>query len=123
MHVVKGESMLAEITVAYLGVVTLTSYRPVKEQTDDSPWTTSIGHRVSQDGVAISQDFLRSGEVCYGDTLVIEGFGQRIVNDVMNQRHTRAVDLWVRTLQDEKKVGVKKARIAVIKSKYRRCKK
>lgn len=90
--------------------VTLTSYRSVPEQTDDSPFFTSIGERVSPRGCAVSRDLLKrwGGPLSYGDLIYIDGVGFRFVNDCMAARHKQAVDVWVATLKDEKAVGVRK---------------
>jgi hypothetical protein len=73
----------------------------VPAQTDTSPYNTSTGERVSDSGVAISQDRLckacrRLHKRCkepsnptaihYGDCLFIEDVGFRIVNDCMGKR-------------------------------------
>lgn len=105
-------------------VLTLTSYRSLPAQTDSSPFITSIGHRVSEQGLAVSQDLIKTGQVCYGDMLYVPGFGLRIVNDTMNKRHRKWVDLWVKTYEDEKQVGVRKnVQVMVIQSPERCCRK
>lgn len=71
--------------------------------------------------MAISQDLLKSGEVCYGDVLVIPGVGTRIVSDVMNARHRRSVDVWVNTEREEKKFQTKRLEIKVLRSPEREC--
>lgn len=93
-----------------IGNMTLTSYRSVPEQTDDTPYHTSIGERVSPRGCAVSRDLLKrwGGPLNYGDLIYIEGVGYRFVNDTMNQRHKQHVDIWVETYQEEKTFGVKK---------------
>lgn len=99
----------------------------MKRQTDDSPYYTSTGDRVNSHGVAVSRDLLcpmalsrnltikkHSSRVCriarihYGDGLWIEGYGIKIVNDCMNKRHKRAVDIFVFTYAEEKKIGTRK---------------
>jgi len=99
-----------------LGIVILTSYRPVPEQTKPEcrnryHCTTSIDDGVTKFGIAVSQDWLKSGEIHYGDVLYIPGYGYRIVNDTMNIRHKRSVDLMVLTREEEKAVGVRKIEI------------
>ena len=79
----------------------VTSYRSVPNQTDDSPFHTSTGERVSISGAAISQDRLCGAcrklhrrckepsypkKLHYGDCLFIEGIGIRIINDCMGTR-------------------------------------
>lgn len=91
---------------------TVTAYRPIPSQTDASPTWTSEGDRTTKHGVAVSQDLLGSGEIRYGDVLKIEGLeGLRVVNDCMNVRHTRSVDLLVFTHAEEKRIGVRRCKI------------
>lgn len=59
--------------------------------------------------------------MCYGDMLYIPGYGSRIVNDVMNVRHKNAVDIWVRTHDEEKKIGIIKMHVYVMKTPEREC--
>lgn len=97
--------------------VTVTSYRSVPAQTDSSPYVTSIGHRTHPYGCAVSQDLLKSGKIKYGDVVYIPGFGLKVVNDTMHPRHKMSVDMWVATAKEEKRVGVRKLTIFVIKAK------
>jgi 3D (Asp-Asp-Asp) domain-containing protein len=102
------------LTSIFIGSLTLTSYRSVPSQTDNSPWITSIGERVSIRGCAVSQDFLKSRELKYGDLLYIENIGFRFINDTMNARYKKSIDIWVATEQEEKQIGVRKAKVWVI---------
>lgn len=99
------------IKLIILGTMTLTSYRPIAEQTDDSPTYTSIGDRTTKFGCAVSQDLLKDGLVAYGDVLYVPGYGFRIVNDTMNARHKKHVDLLVFTHNEEKAVGVRHLKV------------
>ena len=101
------------IKAIFIGILTVTSYRSVPSQTDNSPWTTSNGERVNEHGVAISQDLHRlwGGTLDYGDIVYIEGYGFKVVNDVMHPRMKKHIDIWVKTIKDEKEVGVKKLKI------------
>ena len=105
--------MLIELLL--LGTLTVTSYRPVPSQTDASPTWTSIGDRTTKYGCAVSRDLLKSGAVHYGDVLYIEGYGYRIVNDTMNIRHTKHIDMLVFTHDEEKAVGTRHLKIYVVK--------
>lgn len=102
-----------------LGILTVTSYRPVAEQTKPEctsryHCTTSIDDGVTKFGVAVSQDLLKAGRVHYGDVLWIDGFGYRIVNDCMNARIKNAVDMMVFTRNEEKRVGTRTIKVYVI---------
>lgn len=108
------------LIIVLLGTMTITSYQPVPGQTkpeckDRFHCTTSIDDGITQFGAAVSQDLLRSGTIHYGDALMIEGFGSmRVVNDTMNKRHKRSIDLMVFSYSEEKKVGVQHRKVWVI---------
>lgn len=102
-----------------LGTLQVTSYRAVPSQTDSSPTWTSIGDRTTKFGCAVSQDLLKSGAIHYGDTLYVEGYGYRVVNDCMNPRIKRAIDLFVQTEAEERAVGVRKLKVYLIKKPTR----
>jgi len=80
-----------------VGLMNVTAYQPKRKQTDASPWSTSIGERVTIRGCAVSQDMLaeNGGPLHYGDLLFIEHVGFRFVNDCMNKRIQHGLDLWV----------------------------
>jgi 3D (Asp-Asp-Asp) domain-containing protein len=106
--------------IVLLGTMTITSYQPIPAQTkpeckDRYHCTTSIDDGITQYGAAVSQDLLRSGTVHYGDGLLIEGLGTlRVVNDTMNKRHKRHVDLLVFSYAEEKKIGTQHRKVWVI---------
>lgn len=83
------------LAITLLGNYTVTAYQSVRNQTDASPYTTSIGERTSPHGVAVSQDWLDKKIVSYGDLIYIEDVGWRIVNDCMNERYRERFDIWV----------------------------
>jgi 3D (Asp-Asp-Asp) domain-containing protein len=108
-----------QVHLILLGILTCTSYRPVPEQT--KPECTSREHcrtanddNVSELGVAISQDFLDSGIIHYGDCVYIDGFGYRLVNDCMHRRHKKRVDVFVYTYAEEKKFGVRHLKVWLV---------
>lgn len=90
------------LAIALLGDFNVTAYQSVPNQTDRSPFTTSIGERTSPHGVAVSQDLLDNGTVKYGDLLYVEDVGWRIVNDCMNERHKNRFDVWVQNDEAER---------------------
>jgi len=105
----------------YIGTLTCTAYRSVPTQTDDTPYVTSIGHRVNPTVIAVSQDLLKDGIVKYGDVVYVEGTGYRIVQDCMNKRHKKRIDLWVGSKDEESKIYQKykgrAPRVWVVKTK------
>ncbi len=104
--------------------VSVTSYQSLKSQTDSTPFITSIGDRVSNAGCAVSHDLLKAKVICYGDAVQIPNLGIRIVNDTMNIRIKRSIDIWVPSYEAEKLIGLRLNQvITVIKSPQRRCRK
>ncbi|HWY35840.1 MAG TPA: hypothetical protein VNX68_14450 [Nitrosopumilaceae archaeon] len=109
--------MIAKLIL--LGTLTATSYRAVPEQTKPEctgrhNCETSIGENVSELGVAVSPDLLRSGRVHYRDCLYISGIGFRIVNDTTNSRLHNSVDLFVYEKNEEKAFGVRHLKVWVV---------
>jgi 3D (Asp-Asp-Asp) domain-containing protein len=99
----------------FLGDRWVTAYQSRPEQTDSSPLYTSIGLRTSTNTLAVSQDWLREHELKYGDRVMVEGIGVRTVQDVMNRRHKRRMDVWVRCTIEEHMIGVKRRRVWLMK--------
>ncbi len=106
------------VTALLLGSLTVTSYRSVPSQTDDSPHVTSTGEKTSVYGCAVSQDLLcgacrRLHRRCnepgyttklhYGDLLYTDVAGFRFVNDVMGKYQTTKI----KTKNGTKKVFIK----------------
>lgn len=104
------------LAAVLIGNLQVTSYRSVPSQTDDSPNYTSIGEHVHAHGVAVSRDLLKrwGGPLNYGDLVYIEGYGFKIVNDCMGEKNKQAVDIWVATHAEEKKVGVRHGKVWLI---------
>lgn len=104
------------IKLLLLGVLTVTSYRPIPAQTKPECTSrdhcrTSIDDGVTKFGLAVSQDLLKDGRLHYGDAVYVDGYGWRIVNDCMNARHRNSVDLMVMTKAEERAVGVRKLKV------------
>lgn len=118
---------------------TVTSYQSKKNQTDNSPFHTSIGEKTGTHVVAASKDLLcprakiltgpnrfilcQRGLLCpdkdklhYKDWIWIEGIGFKQILDIMHPRHRNHIDVWVRSDEEEKKFGIKKLRVYFIRS-------
>lgn len=112
--------MTAELVL--LGLLTVTSYRPVPEQTKPNcknrhECETSIGENVSELGVAVSPDLLASGRVHYRDCVYIPGIGYRIVDDTTNKRLYNTVDVFVYEKDEERAFGVRRLKVYVLRLK------
>lgn len=116
------------LILTLVGNLVLTSYRSLPNQTDDTPYYTSIGERVHPHGVAVSRDLLcplakdkykihnrnkclYRSKLHYGDWLYVEGFGLKTVNNVMAARHKGRIDVWVSSYPQEKQIGTRKVRV------------
>jgi len=100
------------LLIVSLGTMTVTAYQPIPAQTKPEcinryHCTTSIDDGITMYGCAVSQDLLKSGVVKYGDVLSIPKIGLRVVNDTMNARHKRSVDVLVFSYAEEKRIGVR----------------
>lgn len=126
--ILKGITTASEPTIELvsLGQKTLTAYRSVPGQTDDSPFHTSTNEHVRPGGVALSRDLLCGAcrklhrrclhpdykkKLHYNDWLYAKDLGFLRVNDVMGATQksgkkrvkiTQHIDVWVPTLADEK---------------------
>jgi 3D (Asp-Asp-Asp) domain-containing protein len=89
-------------------VVTITAYRPIAKQTDNSPNFTSINTPAVMGVCAVSQDLLAEGAVNYGDLILIPNLGIYMALDTMNARHTKHIDILVYTYKQEKIIGIRK---------------
>jgi 3D (Asp-Asp-Asp) domain-containing protein len=103
------------VIAVFIGYLTVTTYRPVKEQTDDTPYYTAINVRVYKGGCAVSQDLLKKGVLKYGDTVYVDTVGFFRVNDTMNKRIKKSVDIFCYNLKEQKVterlIGGKKLRV------------
>ena len=78
-------------------------------QTDSTPWTTASGTMCREGVVA-------ANHLPIGTKLLIEGYGDKIftVEDRMNARYYKRIDIWMRNHQDAKKFGVRKIKYYII---------
>lgn len=78
--------------------VTVTGYSSTSDQTDATPFVTASNSRVRTGIVALSRDMLREftpgAPFGYGDQVEIEGVGVFTVEDTMNPRFAKRVDIW-----------------------------
>lgn len=112
------------LLIVSLGTMTVTAYQPIPAQTKPEcinryHCTTSIDDGITMYGCAVSQDMLKSKVVKYGDVLEIPGIGLRVVNDTMNARHKKSVDVLVFSYEEEKRVGIRKLPIERVRQAQR----
>jgi hypothetical protein len=89
------KQLQAQAQFSYMGVLQVTKYTNIREQTDDSPNITSTGHVVREGICAVSQDMLKSGLLKYGDYIWVSELGRIYeIDDCMNRRHDWSVDIF-----------------------------
>ncbi len=95
--------------IVYSGSVIATAYNSLPGQTDDSPWITASGTRCRTGVIA-------SNHLPLGTKVIIEGFGDKVftVEDRMNKRYHRRIDIWFRDLRQARRFGVKKVKYYVL---------
>jgi len=93
------------------GTVMATAFNSMESQTDKSPWITASGTRC-RPGV-IASNFLP-----FGTKVKIDGFGDRIfvVEDRMNKRYSKRIDIWFSDYDNAMKFGVRKIKYHVLKA-------
>lgn len=93
------------------GTVVATAFNSMESQTDSTPWITASGSRC-RPGV-IASNFLP-----FGTKVKIEGFGDRIfvVEDRMNKRYSKRLDIWFRSHKEAINFGVRKVKFHVLKA-------
>jgi len=92
----------------YFSNMTVTAYTASKDETDDTPYKTALMERpVSGWTCAVSRDLLRF----LGDMVYIEGIGVRRVNDLMNERFEKRIDVFVGTKEQAREIGKKERRV------------
>lgn len=95
--------------IVHTGIVMATAYNSLENQTDSTPWITASGTRC-REGV-IASNFLP-----IGTKVMIDGFGKQvfIVEDRMNRRYKKRIDIWFRHYDDAMKFGIRKIKYRVI---------
>jgi len=112
------------IEAVLLGTMTITAYQAAPQYTrpeckNNHECVTSIGENVSELGVAVSQDLLASGRVHYRDVLWIPGIGYRIIFDTMHPRIHNAVDVFVYSRMEEKRIGIRHRKVWLINRPFK----
>lgn len=96
--------------------VTVTAYSSTTDQTDSTPFVTASNTRVRKGILALSRDLLREftpgAPFSYGDLVELEGVGRFVVEDTMNPRFAKRVDIWFPSRGAAKRWGVRHFQLA-----------
>lgn len=88
--------------------LTVTSYTASEDETDSTPNQTSLMvEPVVGRTVAVSRDLRKF----YGAKVWIEGVGIRVVEDCMNKRYSKRIDVLVATKKQARKIGISKRKV------------
>lgn len=93
--------------------VTVTAYNPVEEQTDSDPLIAASMRKVREGTVAVSRDLFDQGWV-FGKKIRIEGLGIFEINDLMNKRYTKRVDVFMWDEAEARKFGKRTIKAALL---------
>lgn len=74
--------------------VTVTAYNPTTDQCDADPTVAASMRKVRPGTIAVSRDLFDQGWV-FGRKVRIEGMGIYEINDLMNVRYTKAIDVFM----------------------------
>lgn len=107
----KKDSVRFGYKVIYTDQVDATAYNSLEGQTDSTPWTTAAG-TLCREGV------IAANHLPIGTKVMIKGFGSRVfvVEDRMNRRYTKRIDIWFRSYNDAIKFGKRKITYYVLET-------
>lgn len=103
-HNVLNAEKEQEVNISHSYNCTLTAYSATVDQTDSDPHVTALMERPVVGGtVAVSHDLKRY----LGNKVYISGHGVFRVNDLMNKRYSKRIDLFVKDRQTAINFGKK----------------
>jgi 3D (Asp-Asp-Asp) domain-containing protein len=97
--------------------VDVTAYSPTKRETDSSPFTTASNKHVKEGYIAISRDL--EAYLGFGDKVFIKDLGIFEVQDRMNRRWQKRVDLFFFDTKEAVRFGKVKKEMWILESKKR----
>ncbi|MBC17722.1 conserved protein of unknown function [Pseudodesulfovibrio profundus] len=93
--------------------VTVTAYNPTTDQTDSDPLIAASMRKVRLGTIAVSRDLFDQGWV-FGRKVRIEGLGIFEINDLMNKRFTRRIDIFMWDENQARQFGKKNVKVALL---------
>ena len=118
-------SVLTDLTISVSSIsvitpVSLTAYTSHPSLTDDSPWVTAFNTKCREGTVAISRDLedkVRPGEMIR--IIMEDGSAWHYeVNDRMNKRIRRGIDIWLPSMKEARKFGRRKGLLVKSRKVY-----
>jgi len=104
-----SSAKFAKYRIISIGRVLATAYNSMEGQTDSTPWITASGTRCREGVIA-------ANHLPIGTKVMIEGYGDRVftVEDRMNARYNKRIDIWMRNYQDAKRFGVRNIKYYIV---------
>lgn len=93
--------------------VTVTAYNPVEEQCDADPLIAASMRKVREGTIAVSRDLFDQGWV-FGKKVRIEGLGIFEINDLMNKRFSKRIDIFMWDANKAKQFGKRASKAALL---------
>ncbi|MCA9756366.1 MAG: 3D domain-containing protein [Candidatus Eisenbacteria bacterium] len=98
--------------------VSVTGYSSRMEETDSTPFITAINTITAPGVLAVSRDMLRTftpgAPFDFGDRVLISGVGVYQIEDTMNPRWTRRVDVWFPSTEEALAWGRRETYMAIV---------
>ena len=93
--------------------VTVTAYNPTSDQCDDDPMVAASMRKVRPGTIAVSRDLFDQGWV-FGRKVRIEGLGIFEINDLMNKRFSKRVDVFMWDEDQARAFGKRTSKVALL---------
>ncbi|CCH49661.1 3D domain-containing protein [Pseudodesulfovibrio piezophilus] len=93
--------------------VTVTAYNPTNNQCDEDPLIAASMRKVRSGTIAVSRDLFNQGWV-FGRKVRIEGLGIFEINDLMNKRFTKRIDIFMWDEDQARQFGKKNIKAALL---------
>jgi 3D (Asp-Asp-Asp) domain-containing protein len=104
---------LKQIKVVDKENVAISAYSASADETDDSPNVPAAGGFNKMGQIAVSPDLFKRGWT-FNKTVVIDNLGTFVIRDLMNERFTKKVDVFMGSKEKAKKFGTKKGTASLI---------
>ncbi len=105
------KTILAAYKIQHSYNVELTAYTPRRQETNSDPGNTAIMETpVPGWTIAVSQDL----NYLLGKRVYIPGFGVRRVNDLMNARYEKRIDILVSSVSEARQIGLQQTEMILI---------
>ncbi len=94
-------------------IATITAYTPRKIETDHTPYIAASGKRVKPGTVAVSRDLFWNGWT-FGKKIYIQGLGIFTINDLMNKKYKKHIDIFMYSYKKAKRFGKRYAKVILL---------